>query len=71
MRRLRNRAEISPEAFNHTAQLARTFVEEYHEQNEEKYIFPEFERAGKLVDPVRTLKTQHRAGRAVTAQITL
>src|SRR5262249_45433755 len=54
MRRLRLRNEISPEVFNHTAQLIRKFVEEYHEQNEEKYIFPEFERAHKLVDLVET-----------------
>src|SRR5260221_38814 len=59
MRRLRSREEVSPEVFNHTAQLIRTFVEQYHEQNEEKYIFPEFERTKKLVDLVQTLKTQH------------
>jgi hemerythrin-like domain-containing protein len=69
IRRLQNREDIDPEVFNHTAQLIRTFVEEYHERNEEKYIFPEFERARKLVNLVETLKTQHRAGRAVTAEI--
>src|SRR5690349_22680942 len=52
MRRLRNREEISPEVFNHTAQLIRTFVEEYHEKNEENYIFPVFEHAGKLTSLV-------------------
>ena len=69
MRRLQKREDISPEVFNETALLIRKFVEEYHEQNEEKYIFPEFERAKKLVDLVEILKTQHRAGRGVTAQI--
>ena len=69
MRRLRNREEISPEVFNHTAQLIRTFVEEYHEKNEENYIFPVFEHAGKLTSLVETLKSQHLAGRAVTAKI--
>ena|SRR2546426_819340 len=69
MRRLQSRGEVAPELFSHTAQLIRTFVEEYHEQNEEKYIFPEFERAKKLVDLVQTLRTQHRVGRDVTAQI--
>src|SRR6516225_8719521 len=68
IRRLQKRDEISPDVFNHTALLVRNFVEEYHEKNEEKYIFPEFERAKKLVDLVETLKTQHRAGREVTAQ---
>jgi hemerythrin-like domain-containing protein len=69
MRRLQKRQDVSPDVFNHTAQLVRKFVEEYHEQNEEKFIFPEFERARKLVDLVETLKTQHRAGREVTALI--
>ena len=69
MRRLRQKEDISPEVFDHTAQLVKIFVEEYHELNEEKYIFPVFEKSGKLVDLVETLKTQHRAGRGVTAQI--
>jgi hemerythrin-like domain-containing protein len=60
---------VDPEVFQHTADLVRRFVEEYHEQNEEKYIFPEFDRARKLVDLVDTLRTQHRAGRTVTAEI--
>lgn len=69
MRRLRNSDELTPEVFGHTAQLIHTFVEQYHEQNEEKYIFPEFAKAQKLVALVDTLKIQHRAGRQVTAQI--
>ena len=69
MRRLEKDEELSPEVFNHTANLVRTFVEEYHEKNEEKYIFPEFEKAKRLVDLVETLKTQHLAGRRVTAEI--
>src|SRR5947199_7402525 len=53
MRRLQtNPNDIAPDVFNHTAQLVKSFVEEYHERNEEKYIFPEFERAKKLVDLV-------------------
>jgi len=69
IRRLRNKEEVSPEIFNHTAELIRSFVEEYHERNEEKYIFPVFEEHKKLVDLVQTLKTQHKAGREVTARI--
>jgi hemerythrin-like domain-containing protein len=69
VRRLRAREEIAPELFQHTAGLVRRFVEQYHEKNEENYIFPVFERANKLTDLVRTLKTQHEAGRRVTADI--
>ena len=47
----------------------RRFVEEYHEKNEETYIFPVFRKAGKLTDLVDTLLAQHRTGRAVTARI--
>ena len=69
LRRLAARQEVPPEAFQHTADLIRTFVEEYHERNEEKYIFPEFERARNLVDLVTLLRVQHQAGRRVTAEI--
>src|ERR1051325_5462037 len=69
MRRLRSNEEVSPNVFNHTALLVRKFVEEYHEKNEEKYIFPVFESHRTLVDLVDTLKTQHKAGRVVTAEI--
>ena len=69
IRRLKNTQEVSPNVFNHTAALIKKFVEQYHEKNEEKYIFPVFEKHGKLVDLVTTLKTQHKAGRVVTAGI--
>ncbi len=69
MRRLDQKQEVSPEVFNRTAGLIRKFVEEYHEKNEEKFIFPEFEKARKQVDLVETLRTQHQAGRKVTAEI--
>src|SRR5262249_1719634 len=67
--RLESKQEVGPEVFARTAQIVRKFVEEYHEKNEEKYIFPVFERAKKLTDLVETLKTQHKAGRTVTAKI--
>jgi len=69
IRRIDANEEMPPEALQNAAKLVRSFVEEYHEKNEEKYIFPEFERAKKLVDLVEVLKTQHLAGRDVTAQI--
>ncbi len=69
MRRLNNHEDVAPEVFGHTAALIRKFVEQYHEKYEERYIFPEFERARKLVSLVETLKAQHLAGREVTAEI--
>jgi hemerythrin-like domain-containing protein len=69
VRRLLNKEHVAPEVFNQTAALIRSFVEEYHERNEEKYIFPVFEEHKKLVELVQTLKTQHEAGREVTARL--
>jgi hemerythrin-like domain-containing protein len=69
MRRIQSKQDASPDVFQHTANLIRHFVEEYHEKNEETYIFPVFKKAGKLTDLVDTLLAQHKAGRAVTAQI--
>lgn len=51
------------------ADIIRHFVEEYHEKLEEDFLFPRFRKAGKLVNLVDTLLTQHKAGRQLTAQI--
>jgi hemerythrin-like domain-containing protein len=69
IRRIQARQEVASEVFLHTAELVRVFVEDYHEKNEEKFIFPELVKAGKLVDLVETLKAQHAAGRTLTAEI--
>lgn len=69
LRRLAACQEVAPEVFSHTGNLVRRFVEQYHEKNEEDYIFPVFVCARKLVELVETLKTQHKAGREVTARI--
>lgn len=69
LRRLRAKEEVAPEIFETTAALVRRFVEEYHEKLEENFIFPEFEKAGKMVDLVKTLRQQHQAGRKVTSLI--
>jgi hemerythrin-like domain-containing protein len=69
LRRLRAQEEVTPAVFQHTGQLIRHFVEQYHEKNEENYIFPQFKKAGKLTDLVDTLLRQHKAGRVVTAEI--
>ena len=49
--------------------LMRRFIQDYHEKDEEDFIFPRFARAGKLVDLVQVLKAQHQAGRKLTAQL--
>jgi hemerythrin-like domain-containing protein len=43
--------------------VIRRFIQDYHEKDEEEFLFPRFEKAGKLVDLVRVLREQHQAGR--------
>jgi hemerythrin-like domain-containing protein len=66
LRRLHAKEEVAPDVFHKSATLVRKFVEDYHEKLEENFIFPEFEKANKLVDLVKILKEQHEAGRKVT-----
>jgi hemerythrin-like domain-containing protein len=66
LRRLRLKEDVTPDVFHKPATLVRKFVEDYHEKLEEKFIFPEFEKARKLVDLVKVLRQQHEAGRKVT-----
>jgi hemerythrin-like domain-containing protein len=51
------------------AEIIGRFVEQYHEKLEEDFLFPRFEKAGKLVELVATLRRQHRAGRTLTESI--
>jgi hemerythrin-like domain-containing protein len=54
---------------NNSAQIIRTFIEDYHEKLEEDFLFPRFEKAGQLIDLVQVLRQQHKAGRILTDQI--
>jgi hemerythrin-like domain-containing protein len=56
-------------ALNASATIIRSFVEDYHEKQEEDYLFPRFRKAGQLTDLVDTLLRQHNAGRRITDQL--
>jgi hemerythrin-like domain-containing protein len=56
-------------ALNASAGIIRTFVEDYHEKQEEDYLFPRFRKAGQLTDLVDTLLRQHNAGRRITEEL--
>jgi len=57
------------EALLNSAGIIRTFVENYHEKQEEQYLFPRFQKANQLTQLVRTLLAQHQAGRTITDQL--
>jgi len=51
------------------ADIIKSFIEDYHEKNEEQYLFPIFEKTGTLVDEITVLREQHVAGRKTTRNI--
>ncbi len=67
--RIAAKASFPPEAITNSANIIRSFIEQYHEKLEEDHLFPRFRKKNKLVDLVNTLDTQHKAGRKVTEQI--
>ncbi len=68
-RHLQGAAAFSPALITQAAKLIRTFIQDYHEKDEEDAIFPRFVKAGKLTDLVQVLLAQHQAGRRVIAAL--
>jgi hemerythrin-like domain-containing protein len=68
-RRIVANTEFPPDVVTGGARIIRSFIEEYHEQLEEKHLFPRFRSHHTLVDLVDVLEEQHKAGRVVTARI--
>jgi hemerythrin-like domain-containing protein len=64
-----NKQNFPIEALSKAAGVIRTFVEDYHEKQEENYLFPRFKKANQLTDLVNTLLQQHKAGRLLTEQV--
>jgi|ERR1051325_4258902 hemerythrin-like domain-containing protein len=69
IRRIDAKQSFASEPVKDGAAIIRSFIEEYHEKLEEDYLFPRFEKAGKLADLTMVLRTQHQAGRRLTDQI--
>ena len=69
IQRLAGRREVPLDALAACAGIVRHVIEDYHEKLEEDFLFPRFEKAGKLADLTAILRRQHLAGRALTEQI--
>jgi hemerythrin-like domain-containing protein len=67
--RLDGRREVPLDALVGGAGIIRRVIEDYHEKLEENFLFPRYEKAGKLADLTAILRRQHERGRAVTDQI--
>jgi hemerythrin-like domain-containing protein len=68
-RRLESGRDLDPTVLHEGAGIVRRFIEEYHEKLEEQHLFPRFEKAHTLAALVGVLRSQHAAGRRVTARI--
>ena len=66
---LANKESFQRQALVEGAGIIRTFVEDYHEKQEENYLFPRFRKVNQLTDLVDTLLQQHNAGRTLTDKI--
>ncbi len=69
IRRLHAGQEVPLDAVAAGAGIVRRVIEDYHEKLEEDFMFPRLETAGKQTDLVRVLRSQHEAGRSVTADV--
>lgn len=69
IRRIDAKQDLPPDAVRNGAIIIRTFIEDYHEKLEEDFLFPRFEKAGRLTDLTTVLRAQHQAGRRLTDHI--
>ncbi len=67
--RLDSQREVPLDALVSCAGIIRRVIEDYHEKLEENFLFPRFEKAGKLADLTATLRRQHEVGRRLTDEI--
>jgi hemerythrin-like domain-containing protein len=68
-RRIEHTEELDLTSVTSSAGIVRRFVEEYHEKNEEKFVFPRLRTARREVELVDVLLRQHQRGRELTDDI--
>ncbi len=69
IRQVDARQAVEAEPVVKAATIIRAFIEDYHERDEEEFIFPRFRKAGRMTGLVDVLVQQHQAGRTLTAGI--
>lgn len=69
VKRLERGEKFDYTALGKTTDIIQQFIEEYHEVNEENYIFTRFQHDKLLADLVKILTAQHEVGRAITRKI--
>jgi hemerythrin-like domain-containing protein len=69
VRRIDHRQSLDLAIVGRAAGIVRRFVEDYHEQLEEQFVFPRLQAARREVDLVAVLLRQHERGRQLTDDI--
>jgi hemerythrin-like domain-containing protein len=69
VRRIDRHERLDPAVVASAAGIVRRFVEAYHEELEERFVFPRLQAARREEELVATLLRQHRRGREVTEDI--
>jgi hemerythrin-like domain-containing protein len=68
-RRIEVQEAVDPTLIKSAAEIVQRFIASYHEKNEERFVFPRLQAAGREVDLVAVLLRQHQRGREVTDEI--
>ncbi|HYQ41671.1 MAG TPA: hemerythrin domain-containing protein [Polyangiaceae bacterium] len=68
-RRITQNEPLDLETIAGAARIVRRFVEDYHEKQEEQFVFPRLQRAGREEALVAILLRQHQRGRELTEEI--
>ncbi|WP_297332636.1 hemerythrin domain-containing protein [Flavobacterium sp.] len=67
--RINSHKDFDPQLLYQAAMIIRKFIEDYHEKQEELYLFPRFEKAGQHTELVTTLRVQHQQGGLLTSTL--
>ena len=70
IRRVAAKEPVPADALAEATHIIREFIEDYHEKDEEEFVFPRVEKAGgELAGLVAVLRVQHQAGRKLTDDV--
>ena len=69
LRRAGQGEDIDPAVFTRAAEITKRFIHDHQEKIEEELVFARFKKAGRMVELVGVLTSQHAAGAKVTDKI--
>lgn len=69
MRRAGQGEDIEPAVFTRAAEITKRFIHDHQEKMEEELVFTQFKKAGRMVELVGVLASQHAAGAKLTEKI--